>query len=110
MLSCEKEGGQLKPQRCMDRFREVLEECSLTDLGFVGDPFTWRNDSHMSENYIKERLDRAVADEAWCGRFPGFRVINGDPRHSDHRPIIVKLTTEESESRSLRGGGTNLSI
>jgi len=90
----------------MDRFREALEECSLTDLGFVGDPFTWRNDSHMSENYIKERLDRAVADEAWCGRFPGFRVINGDPRHSDHRPIIVKLTTEESESRSLRGGQT----
>ena len=90
----------------MDRFREALEECSLTDLGFVGDPFTWRNDSHTSENYIKERLDRAVADEAWCGRFPGFRVINGDPRHSDHRPIIVKLTTEESESRSLRGGQT----
>ena len=49
----------------MDRFREALEECSLDDLGFAGDPFTWRNNSHTDAQYIRERLDRAVADGAW---------------------------------------------
>ncbi|CAD6237922.1 unnamed protein product [Miscanthus lutarioriparius] len=38
LLSCEKEGGQPRPQRCMDKFRDALEDCSLTDLGFAGDP------------------------------------------------------------------------
>ena len=73
----------------MDRFREALDDCALTDLGFVGDPFTWPNQSHTSDAYIRERLDRAVVDAAWCSRFPDFRVINGKPRHSDHRPIIL---------------------
>jgi hypothetical protein len=40
LLGCEKEGGQPKQQGCMDRFREALNDCDLSDLGFVGDPFT----------------------------------------------------------------------
>ena len=40
MLGCEKEVGQPKQQGCMDRFREALNDYELSDLGFVGDPFT----------------------------------------------------------------------
>jgi hypothetical protein len=40
LSGCEKEGGPDRPQPCMDRFKEALEECGLSDLGFVGDPFT----------------------------------------------------------------------
>lgn len=36
LLSCEKEGGVPRPQACMDKFREVLEDCGLHDLGFEG--------------------------------------------------------------------------
>ena len=79
LLGYEKEGGQPKAQGCMDRFREALDDCSLTDLGFVRDPFTWRNNYRNSDNYIRECLDRAMADDAWCSRFSNFRVINGDP-------------------------------
>lgn len=43
----------------MDQFKEALEFCSLTDLGFEGDVFTWRNNNHNCEGYIRERLDRA---------------------------------------------------
>ena len=27
----------------MDEFEEVLEQCSLSDLGFLGHPYTWNN-------------------------------------------------------------------
>lgn len=31
----EKEGGRPKSQTCMDKFREALELCGLSDLGFL---------------------------------------------------------------------------
>lgn len=34
MYSFEKKGGRLKEERQMAAFREVLEECDLSDLGF----------------------------------------------------------------------------
>jgi hypothetical protein len=94
LFSHEKEGGQARGQICMDRLRDVLEERSLSDLDFSGDPFTWRNNSHNSDQYIRERLDRAAADTAWRVRFPNVRVINGEPRHSDHRPVKVVMEEE----------------
>jgi hypothetical protein len=54
-------------------------------------------------HYIRERLDQAVADVAWRALFPNFSVTNGDPRHSDHRPVIVIV--EEEVVRSGRGCG-----
>jgi hypothetical protein len=57
LMGHEKEGGVPKPQICMDRFREVLEDCALHDLGFTGDTFTWRNNKHSSDDYKRERLD-----------------------------------------------------
>jgi hypothetical protein len=83
----------------MDRFRETLEFCQLKDLVYEGDTFTWRNHNHVPDNYIRERLDKAVANHQWRAHFLAARVVNGDPRHSDHRPLII--TTE----KSVRGGG-----
>jgi hypothetical protein len=59
LLGCEKEGGQPKSQGRMDRFREALDGCALTDLGFVGDPFTWRNNCHNSDSYT------VILESAW---------------------------------------------
>jgi exonuclease III len=73
----------------MDRFRETLEHCRLKDMGYESDTFTWRNDNHVAENYIRERLDRVVANHQCKAHFPAARVINGDPHHSDHHPLII---------------------
>lgn len=78
-----------RSQACIDCFREALEDCELSDLGFEGDPFTWRNNGHTAASYIRERIDRAIANEEWTAHFPQYQVINGEPRHSDHRPVIV---------------------
>lgn len=85
LVGWEKEGGVPRPQSCMDHFKEALEFCSLTDLSFVGDVFTWRNNNHRCKGYIRERLDRAIANVEWRSWFPGLRVINGE-----HRQFITR--------------------
>lgn len=41
LYNLEKEGGRPRPQRQMQAFHDVLIECNLNDMGFVGDRFTW---------------------------------------------------------------------
>jgi hypothetical protein len=89
MFGYEKEGEQPRTQGAMEKFKEVFEEYNLQDLGFIGDAFTWQNNHHITVGYIKERLDRVVACGDWRRVHPLSRVVNGDPRHSDHRPLII---------------------
>jgi exonuclease III len=100
----EKEGGCPRAQSCMDRFKNALEDCELHDLGFSGDVFTWRNKQLKKDNYIRERLDRAIANDGWRTCFPLFHVRNGDPYHLDHRPVII--STEKGVSGERWRGPT----
>uniref|UniRef100_A0A8I6XX79 Reverse transcriptase domain-containing protein n=1 Tax=Hordeum vulgare subsp. vulgare TaxID=112509 RepID=A0A8I6XX79_HORVV len=105
----EKEGGITRPQVYMDRFKQALEDCQLHDLGFVGDPYTWQNNNHDAQQYIRERVYRPVATSEWCSRFLEYGVVHGDPRHSDNRPIIVHLDHESFRQRKKkRREGGNL--
>ena len=52
---------------------------------------------------MRERLDRVVADGDWRARFLAFRVKNGDPKHSDHRPVIVETDWGETNLPRRRG-------
>ena len=72
----------------MDRFLDAIDFCGLHDLGFEGDIFTWQN---RALGYVGERLDRALANESWREKFPTVFVQNGDPRHSDRRPVIITM-------------------
>uniref|UniRef100_A0A453A1Z5 Reverse transcriptase domain-containing protein n=3 Tax=Aegilops tauschii subsp. strangulata TaxID=200361 RepID=A0A453A1Z5_AEGTS len=103
LTSLEKAGGAARPQHYLDGFREALQICELGDIGFEGDIFTWRNHSKELRTYICERLDRATSNEEWCEQFPAYTVVNGPPRHSDHRPIIVDTEGPDKEWR--RGDG-----
>jgi hypothetical protein len=94
LFAHEKEGGAARAPGCM-------EDTKLGDLGFVGDPFTWRNNWHLAQGYVRERLDRAVANVEWRCLFPLYKVINGDPRHSDHRPVIVILNDQAISSGDM---------
>jgi hypothetical protein len=42
LFSHEKEGGNARPQGYMQAFRDTLTYSGLDDLGYTGDPFTWR--------------------------------------------------------------------
>ena len=79
----EKEGGNLRPVQFMENFRYALDDCGLSDCGYIGEKFTWHRGG------IRERLDRVVANEAWKNRFVDGVLQNLDYGHSDHRPILM---------------------
>ena len=85
LYSSEKEGGNARPNGMMKDFRDCLAECGLDDMGFIGDPFTWRRGE------IRERLDRAVCNVQWAHKFPRAAVINENHVHSDHRPLVLDM-------------------
>jgi exonuclease III len=87
----EKTGAVLRKERQMDQFREALEGCNLHDLGFTGAPFTWNNGRH-DESFVKERLDRAVANMEWKAIFQEVRVFVLAARASDHKPLLLQYT------------------
>ncbi|KAL4328991.1 hypothetical protein AHAS_Ahas13G0255400 [Arachis hypogaea] len=88
LLSSEVKGGNFVSRRA-ERFGALLDECGLIDLGAHGSLYTWFR--HMQGNrFISKRLDRAVATDAWCFRFPESYVENLVRMHSDHCPIMVR--------------------
>ena len=86
LYNIEKEGSRPRPQRQMQAFHDVLSECNINDMGFVGDRFTWRR------GQIRERLNRALANPQWVDMFPHAALINSKMPRSDHRPILLDMS------------------
>lgn len=55
-------GGIGRSEQQMEGFREAVSFCGLTDLGFIGLPYTWDNRQDAHHN-IKVRLDRGLASD-----------------------------------------------
>ena len=96
----EKWGANPKREGQMDLFRSALEKCNLSDLGYSGAKFTWTN-CQPDGNFIKVRLDRAVANTQWCGMFKDASVQVLPSRSSDHKPLFLMLDV------NLQGNGLN---
>jgi hypothetical protein len=96
-------GGIQRREAQMDLFRNTLENCQLSDLGFIGPKFTWVN-SRFDGTYIRERLDRAVANRQLCN-LHGRSVVNVLAAYSsDHNPLAMTIfSREENEVRQQRG-------
>ncbi|XP_042988712.1 uncharacterized protein LOC122316247 [Carya illinoinensis] len=95
----EKRGGRNRPERQMRTFRQLLDDCSFVDLGFMGPPFTWCNKRDV-QHTVSERLDRYLANQGWIDWFPGFRVVHGSSASSDHLPILLYSRREKSSKRN----------
>ena len=87
LKSHEKRGGRPCPYRQMQKFRDVLDECGLWDLGLVGKKFTWFK--NYPSGGIWERLDRAISTVDWLDRFPTSKVQSLVCGQSDHSPILI---------------------
>lgn len=66
-----------------------FSNCELSDLGYKGPKFTWSN-CQDSQTFIKERLDRGVANSGWCDLYPVAELIV-EATTSDHAVLIMYL-------------------
>ncbi|XP_035543630.1 uncharacterized protein LOC118347703 [Juglans regia] len=72
----------------MESLRGALKKCGLYDMGWEGSRFTWSNE-HGDSTFIKERLDRGVANVEWINMFNKAKVEVMVARTSDHKPILI---------------------
>ena len=72
-------------------FRETVDVCGLSDLGYTGIHWTFEKKVDGG-SFCRVRLDRALATADWSTRYP-----LGEVRHllevacSDHIPILLEL-------------------
>ncbi|KAG6666594.1 hypothetical protein CIPAW_01G042200 [Carya illinoinensis] len=97
----EKTGGRARTDRQMQEFHEVLDDCGLLDLGYIGNPFTWCN-KRVPEQSISERLDRGLANLKWKTFYPMASVSHGSVTYSDHVPIKFQLQNDRYQSRGKK--------
>ena len=83
-------GCEDRSLRKMAGFREVLMDCTLTDLGFLGPEFTWSN-NREDEALVRVRLDCGVASQEWRSLFPDTTVRHLTMVHSNHMGLMVEL-------------------
>lgn len=75
MFVSKKQGNERHPRWLMEGLRKVLANCQLSDMGYYGCRFTWKN--RHQDDYIQERLDRDVTTildyTISYGKIGGFR-------------------------------------
>uniref|UniRef100_A0A2N9I6M1 CCHC-type domain-containing protein n=1 Tax=Fagus sylvatica TaxID=28930 RepID=A0A2N9I6M1_FAGSY len=94
----EKYGREDRSLRQMANFREVLLDCSLMDLGFIGSEFTWSN-NREDEALVRVRLDRGVASQTWQSLFPNATVNHITFVNSDHMALLMDMTPCQQQPR-----------
>ena len=90
----EKLGGRLIADSSSGGPRSVIEENWFIDMMFSGNPFTWSNKREGLAN-IKERLDRAFANNRRRFLFPRATVYHFLASTLDHSPIILFTKGEQ---------------
>ncbi|CAN6570393.1 unnamed protein product [Malus baccata var. baccata] len=94
----EKEGGNYRPTSSMRDFREFVAQNELIDLGFVGYPFTWRNNQKAKP--IQQRLDRGLATMGWHDLFPENIIRHVILEGSDHALLLLSMEKEDEAAIS----------
>ena len=86
----EKRGGALRSFNQMQLFRDLIDECGLMDLGFVGPKYSWSKHFESGQS-IWERLDKGLATNNWFLLFPGTKIHHLHCYSSDHLPLFINL-------------------
>jgi hypothetical protein len=100
LCAFEQFGGNDREEWKMEGFREAVDCCRMTDLGFSGLPYTWDNRKQGRAN-IKVRLDRGLGDDRFMELFENTSVHHVQTTESDHCALLIKV------GRSDWLGGSN---
>lgn len=78
----------------------MIQQTSLSNLGYVGSKYTWSN-NRLRGSTIVERLDRALGSNDWISQF--FSKVDHLHRTcSDHAPLLLTLSSLGSQGSSFR--------
>lgn len=99
----EKEGGSARDRRGMVGFREEMESCSLGELRFVGQWYTWER-GRSPETRIRERLDRFLVSHSWTDLYLEAFIEHSVRFSSDHPAIILKSNVDVRDRRRHNRG------
>jgi hypothetical protein len=88
LSASEKKGRNERPNWLVNGFRQAVLDAGLSDVQMEGYPFTWFK-SLGTPRAVEERLDRALANDAWFQLFPHAKVDNLVAPASDHYPILL---------------------
>jgi hypothetical protein len=86
----------------IEGFREMVDVCGLSDLGFIGRSWTFEK-KVAGGGYCRVRLDHALATPAWRARFPDATLTNMSAAASDHGPILLRWRPVARPTRRLKG-------
>ncbi|XP_075078411.1 uncharacterized protein LOC142164323 [Nicotiana tabacum] len=77
-------GREMQDHETKD-FRELLEDCSLTELPTIGKSYTWTN------SHVFSRIDRAIVNDQWITSMPLVQAHVMESLFSDHSPISIEV-------------------
>jgi hypothetical protein len=80
----------VRPEWQMRAFREAIDDCLLSDLGWSGVEYTWDN-GQGGESNVKARLDRAFGNEGLMTKFEHIKVRHIVTTESDRCFVKVEL-------------------
>lgn len=101
MDATEKKGGNNRSSCQLSFGRATMELCGLTDLGFIGYPYTWSNGREGDDN-VQCRLDKALASESFWNRFSPISVTHLPRYGSDQLVSLMKLEDHDQMNKKKR--------
>jgi len=88
MDASKKRGRTKRSNWLINGFRRVVMDFGLSDVPVEGYLFTWFK-TLATPRAVEERLDRALANNAWVELFPSAKLENLAAPASDHYPILL---------------------
>ena len=101
LYSSDKKGRNEHPISLMEGFRSAIEDSSLIELELKRGEFTWEK-SKGTSSWVRERLDRCFATDAWWGKFPLCMLSVFHVTKSDHDPIKLELMNTSISKKQFR--------
>lgn len=72
------------------KFLHMINQASLSDLGYIRGKYTWSN-NRLRGSAIAERLDRALGNNEWVSKFL-TKVEHLNRTCSNHFPLLITLS------------------